>query len=402
MDDNRLGALVRQAAAARRSPQRVVFFGRQMEQFNDNGKYAFLHCARACPELSCAFVTQSREVAAMLSGAGLTAFVLGDPRADAFMIGAGVVVCDDFHWRMDPVLAALLHPAKIVQLWHGIPLKAIGFPELASAVNMTPEKAAFLAEMYAGYDTVASTSPYFTEHAFAPAFRAERFEEMGYPRNDVLQRPPTRDDLLGVDAALYGRLVKHKKAGGKVVLFMPTFRDGGGGPIEEGMLDLGRLAAFGQARNVVTVLKLHPYVGLRFSGALPDGLAVAAAGSDAYPLLRLADALLTDYSSVYFDYLLTDRPILFYPYDFDRYVSRDRELLFDYAAMTPGPRPTAPDDLFASLEAVVAGGEDAFAPARRHLRALSFAHADGRAGARLGAYISSRFTETGGTSPCKP
>lgn len=402
MDENRLATLVRQAARSSRSPRRVVFFGRQMEQFNDNGKYAFLHCARACPRLACSFVTQSRDVAAMLTGAGFAAYVAGDPRADAFMLGAGVVVCDDFHWRMDPVIAALTHPAKVVQLWHGIPLKAIGFPELASSVNMTPEKAAFLAEMYSGYDTVASTSPYFTEHAFAPAFRAERFEEMGYPRNDVLTRAPRRDDMLGVDAALYGRLVKLKKAGWKVLMVMPTFRDGGGGPIEENMLDLARLAAFGQRHKIITVLKLHPYVGLRFTGALPESLAVAEAGSDAYPLLRLSDALLTDYSSVYFDYLLTGRPIVFYPYDLDRYVSRDRALLFDYAAMTPGPRPTDPDALFAALEAVLARGEDDHAPARRALAELSFRHVDGNAAVRLGQYIQSRFDDTGGTPPCKP
>ncbi|KHK01086.1 CDP-glycerol glycerophosphotransferase family protein [Desulfovibrio sp. TomC] len=402
MDDSRLATLAQQAAAARRSPGQVVFFGRQMTQFNDNGKYAFLHCARSCPALSCAFVTESRDVAALLTGAGLAAYVLGDPRADAFMLGAGVVVCDDFHWRMDEVLATLLHPAKVVQLWHGIPLKAIGFPELASRVNMTPEKAAFLTTMYSGYDTVASTSPYFTEHAFAPAFLATCFEEMGYPRNDVLTRAPRRDDMLGVDAVLYGRLVKHKKAGGKVLVVMPTFRDGGGGPIEEGMLDLARLAAFGERHNVMTVLKLHPYVGLRFTGALPPTLAVADAVSDAYPLLRLSDALLTDYSSVYFDYLLTDRPIIFYPYDFDRYVSRDRELLFDYATMTPGPRPTDPEALFAALEAVLARGEDEHAPARQALAKLSFRHVDGHAAVRLGEYIQRRFTDTGGTPPCKP
>ncbi|MHC1791722.1 CDP-glycerol glycerophosphotransferase family protein [Solidesulfovibrio sp.] len=402
MDENHLATLVRQAAAAQRSPRQVVFFGRRLEQFNDNGKYAFLHCARACPELTCAVVTQSKEVAAMLGGAGLTAYVLGDPRADAFMLGAGVVVCDDFHWRMDPIIAALLHPAKVVQLWHGIPLKAIGFPELASSVNMTPEKASFLAEMYSGYDTVASTSSYFTEHAFAPAFRAERFEELGYPRNDVLTRAPRRDDMLGVDAALFGRLVKRKKSGWKVLVVMPTFRDGGGGPIEENMLDLGRLAAFGERHNVVTVLKLHPYVGLRFTGKLPETLAVAEAGSDAYPLLRLADALLTDYSSVYFDFLLTDRPIIFYPYDFERYVSRDRALLFDYAAMTPGPQPTDPEALFAALESVLVRGQDEHGPARRALAALAFRHVDGNAAVRLGEYIHSRFDTTGGTPPCKP
>ena len=401
MDDANLKALVRQAALSRRSPGRVVFMGRQNSQFNDNCKYAFLHCARHCPQLECAFATGSRDVVALLRSAGLPVFGLSDPGAAAFLLGAGLVVCDDFHWRMDPLLAAMLHPARVIQLWHGIPLKAIGFPELASPVNMTPAKAGFLREMYSGYDTVLSTSPYFTRTAFAPAFRAERFEEFGYPRNDVLLRNPTRDDMLGADAALYGRVRQLRKAGWKILVVMPTFRDGGGGPIEEGMLDLGRLQAFGARHKVFTVLKLHPYVGLRFTGQLPDALGLAEASSDAYPLLRLADVLLTDYSSVYFDFLLTGRPLVFYPYDFDRYVSRDRELLFDYRQMTPGPAPRDPDSLFVALSAVLVDGEDAFAPARRELAGLSFRHCDGGAARRLGDYLVGRFA-TEGDPPCKP
>jgi CDP-glycerol glycerophosphotransferase len=400
MDDPRFKMLLRQAAKAERSPRRVVFMGRQNSQFNDNCKYAFLHCARNCPELDCLYVSADLGVVTMLAARNLPAQVLDDPRTVPFLLSAGVLVCDDFFWKKDPILKALLHPAKTVQLWHGIPLKAIGFPELASSVNMTPEKAELLTDMYSGYDTVLSTSPYFTEKAFARAFRAEAFAELGYPRNDVLLREPGRDDMLGVDAALYGHMVRLKKAGWKTLVFMPTFRDGGGGPIEEDMLNLGRLHQFGQRHKIFTVLKLHPYVELGFKSRLPDTMRVAAASSDAYPLLRLADALLTDYSSVYFDFLLTDRPIVFYPYDFERYCSRDRELLFDYKAMTPGPEARDADTLFSVLEAVLVRGEDDHGPARRALAELSFSHRDGHAAERLGAYILRRFNEEG-VSPCK-
>ena len=398
MDEASLKALVRQAAQSQRSPGRVVFMGRQNSQFNDNCKYAYLHCVRHCPELSCTYISESRDVVTLLRSHGLPVLACDDPRASAAMLEAGVVVCDDFHWKMDPVISTLLHPAKVVQLWHGIPLKAIGFPELTSTVNMTPEKAAFLQAMYSGYDTVLSTSPFFTEMAFGRAFRAERFEEAGYPRNDVLLRQPTRDDMIGADATLYGHVARLKKNGWKILMVMPTFRDGGGGPIEEGMLDLGRLHEFGARHKVFTILKLHPYVGLRFSGHLPETMQVAEAASDAYPLLRLADALLTDYSSVYFDFLLTDRPILFYPYDFERYVSRDRELLFDYGDMAPGPMAKDPETLFAALSAVLVQDEDAYARRRRALADLSFRYRDGQAAKRLGEYIVRRFTDKGDPS----
>ena len=58
---------------------------------------------------------------------------------------------------------------------------------------------------------------------------------------------------------------------------------------------------------------------------------------DIYPLLKHTDMMITDYSSIYFDYLLLDKPIIFYPYDFEQYTKDDRNLLFDYESMTPGP-----------------------------------------------------------------
>jgi len=48
--------------------------------------------------------------------------------------------------------------------------------------------------------------------------------------------------------------------------------------------------------------------------------------------------LITDYSSVYFDFLLTDRPIIFAPFDYDSYIAKDRELYYDYDKVTPGPK----------------------------------------------------------------
>ncbi len=55
---------------------------------------------------------------------------------------------------------------------------------------------------------------------------------------------------------------------------------------------------------------------------MPPNIVLMNPKSDAYPLLSLCDALLTDYSSIYFDFLLLDRPMIFYPYDFEDYVTK--------------------------------------------------------------------------------
>ena len=58
--------------------------------------------------------------------------------------------------------------------------------------------------------------------------------------------------------------------------------------------------------------------------------------SDMYPLFSKVDLLITDYSSIFFDFLLTDKPVLFYPYDKDDYLTKDRSMYDEYDTVTPG------------------------------------------------------------------
>ena len=129
------------------------------------------------------------------------------------------------------------------------------------------------------------------------------------------------------------------------------------------------------------MLKLHPFLAARMSGLSAPNILQVSPVSDIYPLLSHFDVLLTDYSSIFFDYLLLDRPIVFYPYDMDSYRS-GRELLFDYDAMTPGPRAVDFDGLLAVIEATLTQ-PDTFAAERKRVTDLVHDHRDGRSMARL-------------------
>ena len=58
---------------------------------------------------------------------------------------------------------------------------------------------------------------------------------------------------------------------------------------------------------------------------------------DIYKVLHTFSMLITDYSSIYFDYLLTNNPIIFTPFDKDNYLKKDREFYYSYDKITPGP-----------------------------------------------------------------
>jgi CDP-glycerol glycerophosphotransferase len=279
--------------------------------------------------------------------------------------------------------------AHMIQLWHGIPLKKIGFPETESGVNMNSEKAASLRADYSACQTVASTSAWVTERLFSKVFKADAFLELGYPRNDILLRAPEKNDLLNVDAECYAAVRRHRKAGGKVVAYMPTFRDTGLDFVDEKgrfVLDPQKLAAFANAHKTLFLLKLHPYVDDRRLSAIP-GVLRCPSHQDIYPLLPLADALVTDYSSVYMDYLLLNRPIHFFAYDQQRYCTQDRELFFPYEDMTPGPLARSQEELLAHLHAGLVLGQDAHEQERLALRAKLFAHVDACASQRICEHI---------------
>ena len=75
--------------------------------------------------------------------------------------------------------------------------------------------------------------------------------------------------------------------------------------------------------------------------------------ADHYTFLEEADVLVTDYSSIYFDFLLTDKPVVFFDYDLEEYLSDTREMYFDYEAFTPGMKAKNQEELEEALKEAV-------------------------------------------------
>ena len=385
--DHQIDELARISMLTRPDPGSVLFAGRAGGRLLDNCKYAFLEACRTDYGFSPLFLTWRKEEYACLRGANLPAAIF--PADIRKIASCGSVVCDDFWWRGDPVYA-LLHNRPSFQLWHGIPLKAIGHSEIQSAVNMDEEKAKYLRAMYSGYSAVLSTSEYVRANIFSRVFFDGEFALTGYPRNDVLLRKPTALDLLGSDAALLGRVRAHKRSGGKVGFFMPTFRDSGGDVFSDGALDCGKLNALCGECGLLLLIKLHPFVKIEVHGQLAN-VAIMQSEHDAYPLLGQADFLITDYSSVYFDFLLTGRPVLFYTYDLEKYTSRDREFMLDFTAMSPGRKVCSQDGLFTAIRELAAGHDDGFSAQREDMASLLFAVRDAGSSQRVCEFIRDRL-----------
>ena len=377
-DSEMLQRLGEVAAGQPKEPDLVLFLGRKDGQLIDNVKYCYLETVRRKYNFRSLYHAPAPSMQNLLAGQG--APFMKELEFD-LISRVGLVVCDDFYWR-STVLEYMTQGAGIFQLWHGIPLKAIGLAQTGVAhPNMTAERKEWLEFAYSGYDYVLSTSEYTSREIFSRVFGPARFLNLGYPRNDVLLKPfhkLDKLDMLNVPVEIFARLQAHRKKGGRVAAYLPTFRDYYD---EEGMrdgllLDLQALSSFGAKNNTIFLIKLHPYIKMELA-PFPGNCLVCPAWADVYPLLRLADVLITDYSSVYFDYLLLDRPIHFFAPDLDEYTSKDRNFMLPPQEWMPGNITGDAADFFAQLESSLQSGTDNHEPDRERVRTLLF---DSKAG----------------------
>lgn len=264
-------------------------------------------------------------------------------------------------WVASTTVPDYATPAKdqcYVQTWHGTPFKRLGAdiaPDLVGA------KVARFATRYrhdgAKMSALLSSSA-FTTRAFASAFSLDRTRRehivvpTGNPRNDVLARAGVADYD---DQAATQRAARERTGlpqGKRVVLYAPTWRDDRKSADSTYRftpeLDFHALQqALGS--DTVIAFRAHYLVVDNFDFAAYDGFVVDVSGVDEVNDLYLAaDVLMTDYSSVFFDYALLRRPIVFFMPDLERYSTELRGFYLDVQEL-PGPVLLTTQEVIAAL-----------------------------------------------------
>lgn len=376
--------------------RRVVFVG--TIYFGDNVKYAWLayrEAARAAG-VDCWFLPHNAAQEAQVRSIDARCFPAKHTDWSAehlhLALSAAVVVTSDHFLNPNPYAAALLAGARHVQLWHGVSIKEIGLRNLGPLKQMSPRFAKVLATCGPFARLVGTAAA--AEPEWKRWFGFERYAPIGYPRNDVLLRAATAHELVNVDAQALALARRTRAAGQRVIFYAPTFRDANRA---KWVLDAGlaRIAKQVAAQGDALIVNLHPVEQPHIDELRPalPGVTFVAPGSDAYPLLRECDALVTDYSSLMFDWLLLDRPVLLFRPDHRDYTERSRTL-FD-AKLDPLPGPVAADaDALLALLAPRDFGSARFAAARAALCSALHDHHDAASGERFTALVDELLAET--------
>ncbi len=241
---------------------------------------------------------------------------------------------------------------RYLQTWHGTPLKTIGHDEVDPAYDAGAHHARMDRDV-AKWDALLSASAECTD-LLRSAFRADcEVLETGYPRNDVLLRPGAAERRAEVRSAL------GLDDRARVVLYAPTWRDDertdDGGFRDPGGLDVDRFLT--DCPDSVLLLRMHSNVTTRASGN-SERLLDVSDHPDIAELYLAADLLVSDYSSTVFDFAVTGKPIVLFPYDLDHYRHGLRQLYFDYEDWAPGPIAMTTEELAATVAAGLDAGPD--------------------------------------------
>ncbi|RAY14227.1 CDP-glycerol:glycerophosphate glycerophosphotransferase [Actinomadura craniellae] len=261
-----------------------------------------------------------------------------------------------------------------VMTQHGTPLKKMGLDQMDFPVGANNMDFRALITRSDRWNFLLSSNPLSTE-AWDRGFPC-RYEmlETGYPRNDRLVTA-TAEDRLRLRAEL------GVPEGKKAILYAPTHRDYQRG--YSPMFDIGRfMRELGP--DYVLLLRAHYFYKAEdytTTGGRASGEVIDVSGHPSVEDLAIAsDALLTDYSSIMFDYANLDRPIVIYANDWDTY-RRTRGVNFDLMATPPGVVARTEDELVDTFRAGTAW-DDPAAKARADFRARFCPWDDGHAAER--------------------
>ncbi len=307
------------------------FYGRS---FSGNPKYFFMYLLRYSKgALRPIWLSSNDVVIDEVQHLGGEAYRINSLKALYFGLRAKVYV---YSHGVEDVGNYAVRKAVLINLWHGMPIKDIRKFERLKSENISllrQKKIRFIQRLIkyeekGNYDLIISTSD-LTAKTFESAFlkRPKKIVITGEPKNDLFFLR-SRNEIL----QSYGL---HKWVEKTIITYMPTFRDK--------RLPKPSQIAFWEnltlpKNDTVLLLHWHPSDPLRkvFSVVKTPFVQIANNLSlDVQELLLISDILVTDYSSCFIDFLLLDRPVVFFAYDLEDY-RKYRGFLYEYEQISPG------------------------------------------------------------------
>ena len=309
--------------------------------FEDNPKYLYIHMLENNKDIRVVWLAKDLNAIAQAEKFGGEVYSLYSVKGFFIALTAGVYIYSAY---LTDISFVTSRNARKVNLWHGIPIKKIEFDINSAPLVNHFSKANFLYRQIYAYkhvrpDLILCPSKYSSDYTFKSAFRVTQDECLfaRYPRV----------------TALLDMTLKKNSTYDKIFLYMPTWRDSNVDLLKTSGIDFERLNLLMASNNCLLIFKPHPLTNIGDVSNLSN-ISIRKDTVDLNELLYISDCLITDYSSVIFDYLHLDRQIIFFNYDMNEY-QKERELYFNYDSIICGSLASNFDMLISALERVIYG-----------------------------------------------
>ena len=283
---------------------------------------------------------------------------------------AKTILVDDFYPMIYPL--NIRKGSDLVQVWHAVgAFKTFGYSRLGKPGGPSANSLS-----HRNYTKAIVSSHHVARH-YAEGFglREDQVIATGIPRTDMFF---DQDYIAAAKERIYEEYPIFKTK--KVIMFAPTFRGNGAksAHYDFSQLDLDALyEAFHE--DYVFVLKMHPFVRRRLEipEVYADFFLDLTDHREINELLFVSDILITDYSSTCFEFSLLDRPMLFFAYDLEDYISK-RDFYYDFEEFVPGPIVRTSEELIERIK-----NEDFEMQNVKAFAEYFFEHQDGKSSERF-------------------
>ena len=307
--------------------------------FSGNAKFLFLYMCENVDK-RCVWIGEDKDVK-RVRDLGYEAYANNTLKGHLFLLRGGVYVYNSY---IGNVGLYTWGRVKKVNLWHGVGLKNIEYNIKVGPIGERYHSRGLVNKLrYMNFrvkpDLLLTTSPMMTSH-FTDCFQINEkyIIESIYPRCVPLLKGSnySYEFIKRYESEECMKLVERIKSFSYSYIYMPTFRDSGRNFMKEEGVDFDEINESLKKNNRLLILKLHPDTKINLSCDYSN-IILMGNTYDLYPVLPFTDCLITDYSSIYFDYILMEGKdvILFIP-DFEDYINNSRDLAFSYQEYTKG------------------------------------------------------------------
>ncbi|MCX5749195.1 MAG: CDP-glycerol glycerophosphotransferase family protein [Candidatus Saganbacteria bacterium] len=362
----------------------VVFGSWEGKKFCDNAKYLFLYIAKNCKEYRPVWISRNNKIISDLRAQGFEAFHARSLKGSWFCWRAKFIfITHSLTYDVNPVVT---RGAVILDLFHAtLPIKKMGYdvtqecPLLKRAINFLSTPFEYIKADYA-FSPSKNISPILST---ALRVKTANIKVTGLPRSDYMLQVNDQESNKDYYKIFKGRKFKN------MIYYIPTFRSRKEFDLFHYGFSEAQINDLLEKTDSVLLIRFHPFDSDKYKDIAQNKERIFFDNTDdLYPLLKKADILITDYSSICFDYLLMDKPIVFANFDYADYL-KERPLYCDYAKITPGVKAENWPDLVKSLELILISGQDQFIKEREIMKQYVYDYLDQNACARIARFFRS-------------